>query len=269
MADRPIWRTETRRLSELIEWEMNPRKLTERQAREIGESLERFGFVDPLIINTDNSLIGGHSRSKVLRLLEDFGPDVEVDVRVPSRKLTPRECEELAIRLNKNTGEWDFDMLADLFDEGDLLEWGFTEFELGFDSYEPEDGEEDEPSGDRVEEDGEFDEDETAPPSDGSLLALLNVTIDEPSHRVVTGDVFRLGPHYLVIADVISGWHHWAPLLRGEVLFAPYPGPFVPLGLLAERQPLVMVQPDHYIAGHILDRWAEVKGEETIRREEN
>lgn len=38
--------------------------------------------------------------------------------------------KELNIRLNKNSGEWDWDMLANLFDMVDLVDWGFTADEL-------------------------------------------------------------------------------------------------------------------------------------------
>ena len=44
--------------------------------------------------------------------------------------LTDKEVEELNIRLNKNTGNWDFDALANRFEVPDLLEWGFDEREL-------------------------------------------------------------------------------------------------------------------------------------------
>jgi hypothetical protein len=45
--------------------------------------------------------------------------------------LDEKEVEELNIRLNKNVGEWDFDTLGNEFETSDLLEWGFTEFQLG------------------------------------------------------------------------------------------------------------------------------------------
>jgi hypothetical protein len=41
------------------------------------------------------------------------------------------------VRLNRNTGEWDYDALANYFDVGELTEWGFTDDELQF--YEDED----------------------------------------------------------------------------------------------------------------------------------
>ena len=53
-----------------------------------------------------------------------------VDVRVPDRLLTPEEAEELAIRLNKNNGEWDWDKLVDNFDKDHLIDYGFTDDEL-------------------------------------------------------------------------------------------------------------------------------------------
>lgn len=51
-------------------------------------------------------------------------------------------------------------------------------------------------------------------------------------------------------------------ILTGEnVIFAPYPGPFVPMTLKADKASrVVMVQPDAYIAGHILDRYEEIHG---------
>jgi ParB-like chromosome segregation protein Spo0J len=122
------WHTEKRKLSELIEWEKNPRQLSKHDSEHIKKSLEKFGVADPLVINTDNLIIGGHQRKKILRLIND--PDYEVDVRVPDRLLTDEEVAELNIRLNKNSGAWDWDTLANEFEVLDLIEWGFSEEEL-------------------------------------------------------------------------------------------------------------------------------------------
>lgn len=246
---RITWTTVQVRLSELVEWERNPRQLTDRQARDLGESLTKFGLVQPLVANADFSLIGGHQRKHVLALIDDYGPDAVVDVRIPDRMLSPRECEELNVRLNKNTGEWDFDALANYFDVDDLLNWGFNEMELGLL--------------------GEGAEGEAGEYSDGSLLELLAVTIDEPRHEVTSGDVWRVGHHYLICVDVLVGWEYWVDFLVGDAIFAPYPGPLVPLTNKASDRydhRLVMVQPDPYIAGHILDRYADVHGEDEVRR---
>ena len=114
----------------LIFAEYNPRELTKDQHQDLKDSITRFGFVNPLIVNTHkerkNILVGGHQR---LRIAKELGykdvPCVEVD-------LTPDKEKELNVRLNKNTGQWDWDALANHFDVGELLEWGFTEDELQF-----------------------------------------------------------------------------------------------------------------------------------------
>jgi len=114
----------------LIFAEYNPRELTQDQHQDLKDSITRFGFVDPLIVNTHkerkNILVGGHQR---LRIAKELGykdvPCVEVD-------LTPDKEKELNVRLNKNTGQWDWDALANHFDVGELLEWGFSEDELQF-----------------------------------------------------------------------------------------------------------------------------------------
>lgn len=126
-----VWHNEKRRISDLIEWEKNPRQLSEAQARQLGESIRKFGFVEPVAINLDRTIIGGHMRRRVLQMQALVNPDAEIDVRVPNRMLTEDEFEELAIRLNRNQGEWDFDRLANWFDQEKLLEWGFESWEFG------------------------------------------------------------------------------------------------------------------------------------------
>src|SRR5512136_1972250 len=101
-AAKITWHTEQRRLGELIEWDKNPRKLSKADAEQLRKSISGFGFVDPFIINTNNRLIGGHQRKKVM-LKDGYSAETLVDVRVPSRELSDRELEELAIRLNRNT----------------------------------------------------------------------------------------------------------------------------------------------------------------------
>ena len=120
------WVTEQRKLKDLNEWDKNPRQLSKHDAEEIAKSIHKFNLADPLVINTDNQIIGGHQRKRVM-LSNGYKPDDLVDVRVPSRQLTEKEAEELNVRLNRNAGEWDFDMLANEFELDDLLEWGFTE----------------------------------------------------------------------------------------------------------------------------------------------
>ena len=126
-----IWTTEQRRADALVPWDTNPRTMTQKQSEDLEESLVRFGLADPIIINTDDVIIGGHMRDRILLLMDDYGPDSLIDVRVPDRTLTEDEVSELNIRLNKISGEWDMDKLADKFEVKDLLEWGFAGWEIG------------------------------------------------------------------------------------------------------------------------------------------
>ena len=123
------WSTEQRELGELVEWDRNPRQLSKHDAQQIAQSIETFNLADPLVINQDNQIIGGHQRKRVM-LDNGYKPDDLVDVRVPSRELTEKEAEELSIRLNRNIGRFDLDVLANEFDLDELMVWGFTERDL-------------------------------------------------------------------------------------------------------------------------------------------
>lgn len=108
--------------------EYNPRKHSKEALEELKKSLSRFGTVDPIIVNraTDrlNIVIGGHMRLKALKELgEKTVPVVYVDIPDIAKE------QELNIRLNKNTGEFDWEKLAN-FGEEFLKETGFSSEEL-------------------------------------------------------------------------------------------------------------------------------------------
>ena len=125
------WTTEQRKLGDLIPWPRNPRQITKDQARRLSESLDEFGQVQTIAISPDNQILDGHQRQLVWAASEKWGPDLDVDVRVASRALTEKEREKLAVYLHKGAaGEWDFDVLANEFELGELLEWGFTEYDF-------------------------------------------------------------------------------------------------------------------------------------------
>lgn len=122
-----IWHNERRKVDELLPYKSNPRLMTQAQADQLRTSLERFDLVEVPAINTDNTIVAGHMRLKMMQLLER-GQE-EIDVRVPSRPLTEEEVREYNLRSNKNTGEWEWELLASIGEE-QLLEVGFTEDEL-------------------------------------------------------------------------------------------------------------------------------------------
>jgi ParB-like chromosome segregation protein Spo0J len=121
------WSIERRKVKDLIPYYKNPRQLSEIQAAHLSESLDKFGLIDRPCINQNGTIIGGHQRITILNKL----PEEEIEVMVPSRLLNNSEVEELNIRLNKNTGEFDYDVLANEWEITDLIQWGFEPSELG------------------------------------------------------------------------------------------------------------------------------------------
>lgn len=119
------WKTEKRKVSELVPAKYNPRKLSDKAREDLTRSVQEFGEVEPIVVNLDGTIVGGHQR---IRVYADLGID-EVTVRVPSRRLTPKEEKTLNLRLNKNVGEWDWALMQEMGDEL-LLEVGFTEEEI-------------------------------------------------------------------------------------------------------------------------------------------
>lgn len=115
-------------VGELKPSEQNPRRWPEDKTAMLRESIRRFGLVDPIICNNapgrENVVIGGNFR---LNVAKDLGYK-----EVPVVYITIEDLErekELTIRLNKNIGEWDFNLLA-VFDEALLQNIGFSSEEL-------------------------------------------------------------------------------------------------------------------------------------------
>ena len=121
------WKTQRIEVSKLKEWDKNPRKLSEKGLNDLKKSIKKFGIAEPLVVNSDFVICGGHGRLKVLQDL-----DIEsVDCYVPERQLTQKEFEELNIRLNKNiAGDWEINKLIEEFNIDNLIDWGFHENEL-------------------------------------------------------------------------------------------------------------------------------------------
>ena len=115
-------------INSLIFAEYNPRQLTKEQYKHLKDSIQRFGLVDPIIVNSNkerkNIIVGGHQRVRVAKDMDiDQVPVLEID-------LTYERERELNVRLNRNTGEWDFDVLANNFELDELIDIGFKENEL-------------------------------------------------------------------------------------------------------------------------------------------
>jgi ParB-like chromosome segregation protein Spo0J len=126
------WTLQVKKIKDLRPNAYNPRSLSKRSAQQLEKSLERFGLIDKPIVTEEGEIVGGHQR---IALLKRKGIK-EVECWVPSRELSKKEIDELCIRLNRNTGDWDYDMLANIFETPDLIDWGFTLEDLGIDEEE-------------------------------------------------------------------------------------------------------------------------------------
>ena len=110
--------------------EYNPRKKLkkgDREYKKILDSIEEFGFADPLVVNADMTIIGGHQR---LTVAQDLGytevPCAVVDIDKTREKA-------LNIALNKITGQWDDHLLAELLE--DIANSG--DFDIGKTGFDP------------------------------------------------------------------------------------------------------------------------------------
>lgn len=110
--------------------EYNPRKKLkkgDKEYKKILDSIEEFGFADPLVVNSDMTIIGGHQR---LTVAQDLGytevPCAVVDIDKTREKA-------LNIALNKITGQWDDHLLAELLE--DIANSG--DFDIGKTGFDP------------------------------------------------------------------------------------------------------------------------------------
>ena len=154
------------KINKLKPAEYNPRQITTKQYNDLKESIRKFDLVDPIIVNKDMTVIGGHQRLKVCKDLN------YKDVDCVILDLSKEQERELNIRLNKSGGEWDMDILANEFEIEELKDWGFKEIELGLNI-------------DKITEGNT--EDDYIP--------------EVKESRVKLGDVWELGKHRLMCGD--------------------------------------------------------------------
>lgn len=153
----------------------NPRHWSKEAVDQLTESIKRYGFVDPVLVNSaprrKGVVIGGHFR---LSIAKNLGikevPVVYINIPDINRE------KELNLRLNKNVGDWDWAKLAEDFDLGELVAVGFNNEDLShiFDE-------------NTEVKDDEFDEKEE--------IKRAKTT------KIKPGDMFVLGRHRLLCAD--------------------------------------------------------------------
>jgi DNA modification methylase len=154
---------EIKKISELTPAPYNPRESTEKQESQLKQSLKKFGVVEPIIYNKQTGyIVGGHFR---VRELQKLG---YTEIECVIVDLSEEDEKELNIRLNANTGQWDWDELANNFELDDLNDWGLEVPNMKHELEAEED---------------DFEEPE-------------NIETD-----IVLGDLFEIGEHRLLCGD--------------------------------------------------------------------
>ncbi len=188
------WKIEEVAIGDLKPWAKNARTHSQKQLRQIGESIGTFGFTNPVLIDASNTILAGHGRVEAAKLI---GMTEVPCVRLEHMTHEQKRAYVLADnKLALNAG-WDEELLAEelqaLMGTDDLgFDIGVTGFDLGeIDTLI---------TGLEIEEPGD--------PEDDVLPS------DAP-RRVCRGDVWQLGRHRLACGDsldrdVVAG------LMQGE-----------------------------------------------------
>lgn len=121
------------KINDLKAADYNPRvelKPGNRKYEDLKRSIQKFGFVDPVVINFDNTLIGGHQRVNVAR---DMGIE-----EIPAYRVNLQNKDDeraLNIALNKIMGSWNDEALKTIFEgfkaiDYDMSVTGFSDKEI-------------------------------------------------------------------------------------------------------------------------------------------
>ena len=124
---------ETLPISKLNPAEYNPRKKLkpgDKEYEKIKNSIVEFGFADPVVVNADMTIIGGHQRVTVAEALG------YTEVPCAIVDLDKNQEKALNVALNKITGAWNEELLADLIE--DLQSSNFDVATTGFEPPEIE-----------------------------------------------------------------------------------------------------------------------------------
>ena len=111
------------KLADIVPYENNPRKNAD-AVEPVKESIKRYGFKVPMILDAENVIVAGHTRFEAA---QELGL-TEVPV-IYADDLTEEQVREFRLVDNKTAefAEWDFTKL-----EEELSEINFGDFDFGF-----------------------------------------------------------------------------------------------------------------------------------------
>lgn len=159
-------RIEKAKLSDIKANPNNPRLIKDDKYKKLVKSIQGFPQmleIRPIVVNDDMVVLGGNMR---LKACKEAGLK-EVPV-IKASSLTPEQEKEFIIKDNVGFGEWDWEMIANQWDQEQVTEWGLDipDFKLAQDA----------------------EEDDYEIP-------------DEIKTDIVLGDLFEIGPHRLLCGD--------------------------------------------------------------------
>lgn len=129
-------------IDKLIPYWRNPRRIGDEAVNAVAESISRFGYQQPIVVDVDGVIVMGHTRYGALRRL-----GVEEVAVVVADDLTPEQIKQLRTIDNRTSeySTWDFDKLVDELGTLDAkLVWQFFPEVAGTATeFEPDSGTED------------------------------------------------------------------------------------------------------------------------------
>jgi hypothetical protein len=115
------------KLSEINPNPDNPRVIKDDKFRKLVNSIREFPKMlelRPMILDSTNTILGGNMR---YRALQQIGyTDIPDEWIKRAEDLTEDEKRRFIIADNIQLGDWEWDMLSNLWNEDDLIDWGLT-----------------------------------------------------------------------------------------------------------------------------------------------
>jgi DNA modification methylase len=170
-------------ICDLSPWARNARTHSKKQVRQIADSIEAFGFTNPVLIDETRTILAGHGRvaaAKLLGMIEV--PCLRLDYMSAAEKRAYVLADN---KLALNAG-WDEDLLA--AELGALMS-DDLDFDIGVTGF-------------------------SIPEIDGVMAAVApedpgdpedDVVSDQAPARVQVGDIWQLGHHRLICGDALDG----------------------------------------------------------------
>lgn len=224
--------------------------ISDEELAKLESAIIKYGFSFPIFV-WGKSILDGHQRIKAVKRLLDAGYKLEGNMLPVAwiKAENRREAAEKLLLINSRYAKidqsgFDFfieDFEIDLEDFGSMLE--IPEIDFSF----------------------EFENDVNDEPTQKEEILY---SVDEPRHRVENGDKYLIDDrHILICSNLTSDWKNWKSYLKGDdLLFIPYPSIYILQSEKIAEFKLLIVQPDEFIFGKMLDIHCDLHGEDSIKK---